>query len=189
MKKCNTCNILKSLEEFSVNKAEKDARQRKCRPCSKKSMREYRVTNHALEVEKKAKWYAANRERVLNKSKKWNFENRAKINIRKYKRYHSDINFKLADILRSRVNKFLRYGCVFEALGCTLDELKAHLERQFQTGMSWDNWSKTGWHVDHIRPLSAFDLTKPAQFNAAVHYTNLQPLWASDNLSKHAKVG
>jgi hypothetical protein len=74
-------------------------------------------------------------------------------------------------------------------LGCSIEFLKAHLESKFQPGMSWDNWSHKGWHVDHIVPISAFDLTDEAQLKQACHYTNLQPLWAKDNLKKHAKIG
>jgi hypothetical protein len=63
--------------------------------------------------------------------------------------------------------------------------LRARLEVKFQQGMSWDNYGQ--WHIDHIKPLAKFDLTDRTQFLAACHYTNLQPLWAEDNLSKGAR--
>ena len=53
--------------------------------------------------------------------------------------------------------------------------------------MSWDNWSIKGWHIDHIRPCSSFDLSDPTQQKECFHYTNLQPLWASENLKKNNK--
>lgn len=62
----------------------------------------------------------------------------------------------------------------------------AHLEAQFAPGMTWENRGE--WHVDHIRPLASFDLTDPEQLRTASHYTNLQPLWASDNLAKGARL-
>lgn len=70
-----------------------------------------------------------------------------------------------------------------KALGCTRAELSEHMERQFEPGMSWDNYGD-GWHADHIIPLSYFDLTDKGQFKEASHYTNLQPLWAEDNIEK-----
>ena len=69
-------------------------------------------------------------------------------------------------------------------LGCTIPELKQYLESKFQEGMTWENWGVHGWHIDHIIPLSSFDLTCREQFLKVCHYTNLQPLWAKDNLSK-----
>lgn len=74
-------------------------------------------------------------------------------------------------------------------LGCTIEELKAHLESLFKPGMTWDNWGHTGdvWHLDHIIPLASFDLTDPEQVKLACHYTNLQPLWATENLQKGAR--
>jgi len=63
-----------------------------------------------------------------------------------------------------------------------------HIEAQFKSGMTWENWSRTGWHLDHIKPLSSFDLSDRAQFLEACHYTNYQPLWAKDNLIKGKKV-
>ena len=69
-------------------------------------------------------------------------------------------------------------------MGCSISELKDYLESKFQVGMTWENHSQTGWHIDHIKPLSHFDLSDRDQFLQACHYTNLQPLWAKDNLSK-----
>lgn len=70
-----------------------------------------------------------------------------------------------------------------ELLGCTVEAAREHLERQFLPGMSWSNHGQ--WHIDHIRPCASFeDLTRLEQQKACSHYTNLQPLWAEDNLAK-----
>jgi len=73
-------------------------------------------------------------------------------------------------------------------LGCTIDELRTHLETRFSDGMSWNNWTLDGWHIDHIIPLAFFDLTDPEQVKIACHYTNLQPLWAEENLRKSGRI-
>lgn len=70
-------------------------------------------------------------------------------------------------------------------MGCTPAELKSYLESLFLPGMTWEN--RGLWHIDHKRPISSFDLTDPEQQKACFHYTNLQPLWAGDNLRKGAK--
>ena len=70
-------------------------------------------------------------------------------------------------------------------LGCTVAEARAHLESQFLLGMSWDNHGE--WHIDHIKPCASFDLTDFEQQKRCMHYTNLQPLWAEDNLRKGAR--
>ena len=67
-------------------------------------------------------------------------------------------------------------------LGCTQEELVRHIESQFRPGMTWSNYGD--WHVDHIRPCSSFDLTSLSEQSVCFHYTNLQPLWAADNLGK-----
>ncbi len=90
--------------------------------------------------------------------------------------------------LRSRLNTAIKHGwkagSAVRDLGCTIPELKAYLEAQFRPGMSWDNWARDGWHIDHRKPLAKFDLSDPEQLRQACHYTNLQPLWASENISK-----
>jgi hypothetical protein len=67
-----------------------------------------------------------------------------------------------------------------------VEQLRQHLEAQFTDGMSWDNYGRDGWHIDHIRPCASFDLTDPEQQRQCFHYTNLQPLWAADNIRKGA---
>lgn len=69
-------------------------------------------------------------------------------------------------------------------MGCNIQELLSHLESQFSEGMSWDNYGE--WELDHVNPLSLFDLTDPVQFKEAANFKNLQPLWKVDNQKKGA---
>jgi len=105
--------------------------------------------------------------------------------------YKNNLDRKLAACMRSRLNKALKgqskSSSFKEYIGCSIEQLKLHLELQFQPNMSWDNYGKYGWHIDHIKPLSSFNLADPDELKKACHYTNLQPLWAKDNLSKGAK--
>lgn len=118
----------------------------------------------------------------------WNRKNAKIIYAKRRQRPYE----KLAATIRSRVKDVLRNGYYTprtqQLLGCSYKELMAHLEKQFSSGMSWDNYGFYGWHADHIHPLSKFDLTNPEEQKKAFHYTNLQPLWARDNLQKYAKV-
>ena len=80
-----------------------------------------------------------------------------------------------------------KIGSAIKDLGCSVDQLKVYIESKLLSGMSWNNYALHGWHLDHIRPLASFDLSDPEQFKQAVHYTNLQPMWAVDNLKKGAR--
>ena len=93
----------------------------------------------------------------------------------------ANLRTRLYDVLKGT----LRSAHTMDLIGCTPLELKTHLERQFTEGMSWDNYGK--WHIDHIIPCAAFDLTDPAQQRQCFHYSNLQPMWAADNFSKGKK--
>lgn len=100
----------------------------------------------------------------------------------------SDPLFKLAENLRRRVRASLKgenkSASTLELVGCSLEELKIHLEKLWAEGMSWDNYNYRGWHVDHVKPLAQFSLSDPEQQKAAFHFSNLQPLWREDNQSK-----
>lgn len=96
--------------------------------------------------------------------------------------------FKLLAYVRGRIRgaltrKYLRKNTKTEQLlGCSVQELKDHLEFQFKDGMNWDNFGQ--WHVDHIKPCCSFDLSKTEEQKICFHYTNLQPLWAVENFKK-----
>ena len=75
-----------------------------------------------------------------------------------------------------------------ELLGTDIETARLHLENQFKENMSWDNHGNYGWHIDHIIPCASFDLTDIEQQKKCFNYTNLQPLWAKDNMSKGSKI-
>ena len=79
------------------------------------------------------------------------------------------------------VRKSLRTA---ELVGCSIEELHGHLERNFQDGMSWENYSRHGWHIDHIRPSASFDLEDEEQQKTCNNWRNLLPMWAADNIGK-----
>jgi len=130
------------------------------------------------------RWRARHRDQNLVKSRKWRQENPH------YQSERSAVDpiFKLSVNIRKRLGVALRNnqksGSAIRDLGCSIEELKLHLENKFQPGMAWENWALDGWHIDHIIPVKNFDLTDREQFLKACHFTNLQPLWAKDNLSK-----
>jgi site-specific recombinase XerD len=109
-----------------------------------------------------------------------------------YREYRSkNISAKIACCCRNRIRNCIKKGYKSQSslflTGCkTWDELKNHLEKKFTNGMSWANMGE--WHIDHIIPCSSFDLTNIEQQMQCFHYSNLQPLWAKDNLSKSDKI-
>lgn len=121
-------------------------------------------------------------------------ENKETIHARRAARIKDHLPSKLADNLRSRVKQALRVwkkekrGSSVRDLGCTMEEFIAYIETKFEAGMSWDNYGRDTWHLDHVRPLVSFNLEDPEQFKQAMHYTNLQPLWAEENLRKGSKL-
>lgn len=104
------------------------------------------------------------------------------------KRYATDVNYRLKRIIRSMVSRTCKTLKVIKSkkslkyIGCTPAELKQYIESKFKPGMTWDNHGIHGWHLDHIKPISKF---LSEEIHLANHYTNLQPLWAKENLSKH----
>lgn len=130
------------------------------------------------------RWKKANVEKVkaMARSK----SARARMNAYTKKRRANDPRYNLEVRARARIlvalKKTPKAGTLTVLIGCTVPQLKRHLEGLFLPGMSWDN--RNLWHIDHIRPCALFDLTDPAQQRCCFHYSNLQPLWAEDNLKK-----
>lgn len=136
------------------------------------------------------KYYKKNKVKLLKEKTKY-YENNKESIIKKQlysmkKRENNDTMFKIQRRLRSRLYSALKNnyksGSAVKDLGCTVEQFKKHLESQFKDGMSWDNYGR--WHIDHIKPLSSFNLKNKEELLKACHYSNLQPLWAKDNISK-----
>ena len=129
------------------------------------------------------------------KAREYQRKNRTRINKR-IREYYKDPNKKLRRTIGSRILQAVKHGYTegtkvassMRLVGCSIDELRHHLEAQFTDGMAWDNMGRGGWHIDHIIPCAFFDLTKPNHQKLCFNYQNLQPLWEKDNIIKGDKI-
>jgi hypothetical protein len=177
MKNCIKCLKQKSQDNF-------ESGRNQCKDCRKTFAKSYYKS-----------YFEKNKDKLLIGMRTYSNENRddlmRKNNEYSKKRYQTDINFKLSKSLRSRLSHAIRdnqkTGSAVKDLGCSVGEFKVYLESKFHPEMSWDNYGPKGWHIDHILPLSKFDLSNHEELKKACHYTNLQPMWAEDNWSKGAK--
>ena len=123
----------------------------------------------------------------LKKTRKY----KDKINKYRTERRLEDPGYKAISNLRSGLNKLFRRKpsmnknlSTLKLIGCSREELKIHLEKQFRPGMNWENYNYNGWHIDHIIPLSTAKSFEEIVEKKLMHYTNLQPLWRLDNQKK-----
>ncbi len=173
-----------------ANKEKIKALQKAYREANKEKAKNYHKTWREDNKEKMKSYYKAyreaNRERLCEKDRIYQRTHKEDRKNYYSKEYNNNPEFKLRMLLRSRLNRAIKNsqktGSAVHDLGCSVEYLKAYLEGQFEPGMSWENHGE--WHIDHIVPLASFDLTDREQLLKACHYTNLQPLWAKDNLSK-----
>lgn len=188
-KTCSKCKETKDLTGFIKDKSAKSGYTSTCKSCRYEKSNEWARKN-----------YKENKKEVLERNKAWRSENWDSVskqrkesgyNIRSQKKwYHNkgkyDIQHVLKERLRSRIRNVITKGYksapTLELLGCDIEELKSHLESQFQKGMTWDNYGE--WHMDHVQPCCSFDLSIEENQKKCFHYSNLQPLWAEDNLKK-----
>lgn len=112
------------------------------------------------------------------------------------RRQQNDPDYRFRKNLRSRLHKAItrasaaKSGKTMELIGCTVPELKIHLERQFTVGMTWETYGHGigRWNVDHRLPCASFDLTDPEQQRRCFHFSNLQPMWHHENVAKGDRV-
>ncbi len=161
-----------------------------------KKQREARKNNpeHFRMLDKKS--YYKNIENKRKQSREYRERNKEKVAIsdklkfRKY--YKTDPVFRMTNMLRVRVSSMMRklradkQASTLDLLGIPAEEFVEHLKSKFKKGMTLKNYGE--WHIDHIIPCASFDLTKESEQKKCFHYTNLQPLWAKDNLSKGCKL-
>jgi hypothetical protein len=172
--KSKICPICK--QEFVPNSGMQKYCSNKCYKINRQNCaREYRESNKEC-IKNYWKKYHKIHKKELKKHHYNYIKNRLKI----------DLDFKLRTYLRNRIWWALKRNCksfkTMKLIGCSIDQLKRHIEKQFVKGMSFSNYGK--WHIDHIIPCARFDLSKPEEQRKCFHYTNLQPLWAKENILK-----
>jgi len=180
---CRVCFLEKPLTEFTVRKDRAvhvwTRHQAYCKSCGREISRQWKIEHpdrtRQLSRESAARFFELNPERVRENSRR-SVKTRLK----------TDIRFRILQNLRRRLHKAVVGESYSEStkglLGCSLEQLKLQLSSQFQPGMSWENYGR--WHIDHVRPCASFDLARPDERAKCFHHTNLQPLWAIDNLKK-----
>jgi len=208
-KVCSKCEINKLICDFTKNSQSKDGYYPSCKECRKKS----RLKNPSIEKLSNKLWREKNKGHLQNYNNEWrkkNFdyyskwvnknpdyqinyynENREeKLEYLKY-RLKNDPVVKLTSNIRHRTTQYLKSknykinSNIFEIIGCSPEYLKEHIKKQFTEGMCWELLGQS-IHIDHIIPLSSAKTEK--EIYKLCHYTNLQPLWAKDNLSKGCKI-
>jgi hypothetical protein len=216
MKTCSKCKAEKPLNDFGKSKASKDGLQYNCKSCNsayyqnnkeqrrgyretnkeklKEYNREYRKNNKEKLKESAREYWKDNKDWLSERNREYNREykknNKEKINEREGKRRESDYFFKMKCNLRTRTylafkrKKWFKGKGTEKMLGTTFDIAHKHISRQFTEGMSWNNYGE--WHIDHIIPLASANTED--ELIKLCHYTNLQPLWAADNLAKGSKI-
>jgi|688.fasta_scaffold120469_8 hypothetical protein len=209
MKICGKCKIEKELDQFTKNKTKKDGKCVYCRSCYAEINKAWRQNNPDRDKKIHQKWkqnnpdkvrknnlksYYNNHEKRKSKSRQYKQDNKniLRIKHRLYtnKKYYEDIEYRLKILIRGRIWKALKrnskQSSSLELLGCSINDLKIYLEKQFIDGMNWNNYGQ--WHIDHIKPCASFDLSLETEQKICFHYTNLQPLWAKDNIRKSNKI-
>jgi hypothetical protein len=173
-KVCNKCNIEKHKEEFHNSKINLDRKLGLCIECKRREDRIYSIKNK----NKRRQYEMENREMI-----------RKSLNKYKRKRYKTDILFKTGILLRSHINKNVKKfnikkcNSILTILGCTLEEYKQHLEKQFLPEMTWDNHGDI-WEIDHIIPCSSFNLLEESEQLKCFHYLNTQPLFKTTEIAE-----
>jgi len=190
--KCYTKGYYKDNNDTILIKAKKYRDDPKRKEKKELYMDSYRKNNKDSINTTSRKYWANHKERKKELDKQYKDANWDKIYARiKWRRAH-DIYFKLADGLRTKIRKSIKNNYKFTSTmkltDCTMQFLRQYLESKFKSGMTWKNHGVYGWHIDHIIPISSFDLTKEEDQRKCFHYTNLQPLWAEDNMKKGNKL-
>lgn len=172
-KTCSICSENKNITEFNKNKRSIDGHKAQCKSCTSKLQLEYRKNNPEIQ-----KQYRIKNSKILNK----------KLKIKR----NLNIEHKLRCNLRTRlweaIKNNYKSGSAVSDLGCSIQEFKKYIESKFSDGMTWDNWGRDTWHLDHIKPLSKFNLSNRNEFLIAVNYNNIQPMLAYENLKKGASI-
>jgi hypothetical protein len=193
-KVCSNCKEDKYICDFNKDKSKKDGLRTICRECVKIKNEKYRKKDPIKYKEHQKKYRDSNKENESIRFSIWRNNNRDKVNLYSVEyektRKFMDPVFRLRRLTKNRIYSFLKtknmtkQNRTFDIVGCTPEFLKEYIENQFTEGMSWGLMGRY-IHIDHIIPLSSAKTEE--EVYKLCHYTNLQPLWAEDNLKKSNK--
>jgi hypothetical protein len=178
---------IKKMREYKKNNSEK---LKKYYLENSEKYKDYRESKKEIQKDYMKDYYRNNLEKRKNYLEKNKEKIKLKRNISEKNKRDSDLLYKLKTYVRNRIifylkrNKITKKTKTFDIVGCTPYELKIFLESKFTDNMSWENQGM--WHIDHIVPLSSAKNEK--ELYNLCHYTNLQPLWAKDNMKKSDKI-
>lgn len=194
-KRCKTCKNRTAQKSYHKTMADPEYREntnaRKVaeRNAKPENIERHRNCNREGERERSKDQDYRDAKNARQQVRRDSDEARAKAATYQNARKETDVNFKISAALRTRlymaVKRGSKVGSAVTDLGCSIEEFKCFIENQFTEGMSWDNYGK--WHLDHVRPLAAFNLEDRTQFLEVANWTNYQPLWAEDNIRKGSK--
>lgn len=193
-KKCIICGDDRLLVDFYLTNKATGKRRKDCRFCCISKNRFWRAVRGELYLQESRADYRKHRSARIAGMAVYNHTHKKERSVYEATRKSTDLAYKLEHALRSRFARAFKggykTGSAVRDLGCTVLELKKYLESKFKPGMSWSNYGLgiDKWNIDHILPLSYFDLTNPVQVVKACHFTNLQPLWFLENRAKSDKI-
>jgi len=183
MKICITCKIEQPLVNFNKDKKRADGLDYVCRSCK----RIYYKQNRNKILNQSKIYYQNNTEIKTAYIKSWQLENKDYINTQRRERWANDEQYRLRMCLSWKINQTIqnKYKTLSstELLGCSLEQARYHIEKQFTPEMNWDNHGDV-WEIDHIKPCASFDLTNLEQQKECFNYKNLQPLFKTTQIAE-----
>src|ERR1700722_193327 len=206
-KYCAKCDTFVDISNFSKNKNTWDGLHCHCFLCKRKQAKKDYATNPDPVKEKVKLWTRENAEKRARYERQYREENDERLkrnrkiwegNNEDYMKEYNKLDkrkrrqkpeYRLLENLRNRLRRAVKSDKsdgTLNLVGCDIDTLKKYLGELFLVGMMWDNYGE--WHIDHIIPCASFDLSKEDEQTKCFHYTNLQPLWAEDNLKKSDRI-
>jgi len=193
-KTCSKCGETKpkTLEFFPKRDGSKDGFRAACRICNSANRKNWYEKNRDQVLERVQKRAVEKRDELCQYYQNYYQLNSDKVKIRSklwlYEKLETDPFYKMKCAMRCRIRDDIKNKRMTteSILGCDWNTFKEHIESLFQPGMTWENYGRWGWHYDHKIPVSS--AKNEEELLKLNHYTNFQPLWAFDNLSKHNKI-
>ena len=188
-KTCITCHLVKPLDKFHIRNKKTWLYRTSCKECIYKKQKEYNQANYEKVHEMQTKYTKSHREQ----KNLYDRQRRPIFNAQRRERYKNNPIYKASVIARNRFGTLLRNinttktQSTEDVLGCSFEQFKLHLEKNFTPEMNWNNHGEV-WHAEHVLPCNMYDLRDPSEQRLCFSYLNIIPLSRKDNLFKGATL-